>query len=131
MQVRLLFRELKSNHVKPNCVIIDNMQRDLLSYSEAKKLQATLDENWVAFQIQHPDWDLDQLLANSGNLTNRHIITRSGGVFCVAENDSGVYEYPSGLLAWSGGIPESAYVPQDILESATWEVKAIKDNYDW
>lgn len=106
------------------------MQSDLLSYSEAKKLKAKLDEIWAEFESQHPDWDLDQLLENSGDLTNRHVVTRIPGMG-VGENLIGVYEYPSGLMAWGYEIPESAYVPQDILDGANWKVLAIKDDYLW
>ena len=63
---------------------------------------------------------------------NYNTVSRCKGLMVCAENDKGVYEYPAGLMAWGGGIPESAYVSKEDLEKPIWRaVSRMEDYSDW
>lgn len=49
----------------------------------------------------------------------------------AAQNTKGVYEYPAGLMAWGGGIPEEAYVSEEDLNKDNWGILSRKETYDW
>lgn len=104
-------------------------------YSEAKELQKQREKAWDDYYEKCGKPTLkafeDCVLNAPDDVFNYNIISRYNGVMIAASNDKGVYEYPSGLMAWGGGIPEEAYVSDDDLNKDVWQVLSRKETYDW
>lgn len=105
-----------------------------LTYLEAKQLCDQLTQSWDDYYKAHgsPAFSaFEELAMNSPDgIYSYNSVTRCPG-FRVAENDGRVYEFPAGLMAWGDGIPEEAYLSDDILEKKLWMVISRRETYDW
>jgi len=102
-----------------------------MTYKQAKALKDQKDNDWNVYENSCADLSLEHQLKNAPiDIFNVNSIYRIAGM-SVAECPKGIYEYPSGLMAWGGGIPEEAFLSQDDLEADYWKVKSIKDDFDW
>ena len=104
-------------------------------YSEALELNKTRVKAWDDYYTQCGNPVLDEfeycVLTSPEGLFSYNVISRCSGVMIAASNDKGVYEYPSGLMAWGYDIPEEAYVSDDDLNKDVWQVLSRKETYDW
>lgn len=105
-----------------------------MTYSEALELQKQRQVAWDNYyeQCGSSAGDLEQCVQNSPeDIFNYNVISRCNGIMLAASDDKGVYEYPTGIMAWGYGIPEEAYVSEECLNEDTWNVISRKETYDW
>jgi len=107
----------------------------MMTYEEAKALASERTAAWNAYyesQGKPTLNDYEKCIENMPeDITNYNIITRSKGMMIAAESNGRVYEYPCYILAWGYGIPEEAFLSEDILKAPCWEVISRRETYDW
>lgn len=108
-----------------------------MKYNEAKQEKERRDAEWEAYYVEcgRPAFDdYTKCIENApDNIFNYNVVTRHGTCLMIAaENSEGVYEYPTGLLAWGAEIPKDAYVSDyAVNESNDWTCISRKETYEW
>lgn len=102
------------------------------NYYEAKALADLRNKKWSEYYESQGKHDLEQCVLNAPEgIYSYNVVSRAGGWLLAGESDKGVYEYYAGLLAFSGPIPDEAYVSEEALNHDSWEVISRRETFDW
>lgn len=53
-------------------------------------------------------------------------------MFAIGESSDGrCYEYPTNVFCWGYGIPEEAFLTEEMLNNPVWKVYSYRDDFDW
>lgn len=105
-----------------------------MTFYEAWEVKKERDKEWKEYYEKCGSPTLDDyskcVLSAPEGIFNVNTVFRVKGFSATLTEKGKVFECPSGILAWSGPIPEESFISEEQLQLLYWEVNSYKATFD-